>query len=256
MAKPFFLRLDAPGARRENATVDYNEFKRAFLEAVRDSGLPTIGSPPNEETLDLRSMDRTVAVYLEPLDRDIGRPFHVSASASFRWDALQAARTATCEEDLLVELLGREEARDAETERPWIRVDIKLRAGLEWGKGIAMPTAPVWAKWSREALGRLESIERLVSEEVVRETGDGRHAVLAWQGDPELKLVCGPGGELRLEEIRVHAFQGIDLPRKWNDGREPDEPPHEQLTALFARVRAALHAWGEVMDHLRTPGTR
>ena len=53
----------------------------------------------------------------------------------------------------------------------------------------------------------------------------------------------------------VNAFQGIDLPRKWNDSEhEPDDDPYEQLRAMFERVRAALYAWGEVMDHLRPSG--
>jgi len=231
--------------------VNYDDFKAAFMSALRESGLPMIGLTP-EEVLGLRSADRTLTLGVEPIDRDMARPFHIAATISFRWDALQTARTATCEEGLLVELLGREGANDIETERPWLRVDIKLRAGLEWGKGIPMPAALTWAKWSKEALERLENIEPLVSEDVVRETEDGHHAVLAWQGDPELKVTCNALGELRLESISVSAFQGIDLPRTWDDPeREPDDDPHEQLTAMFERVRAALYAWGEVMDHLR-----
>lgn len=238
-------------ASTEIKPVDYDEFKAAFMFALRESGLPMIGLTP-EEVLGLRSADRTFTVGVEPIDRDIGRPFHVAASISFHWDALQTARTATCEEDLMVELLGRDDAEGIETERPWLRVDIKLRAGLEWGKGIPMPPAATWAKWSREALGRLENIEPLVSDDVAREDDLGNHAVLAWQGDPEVKASCNAIGELRLEAISVSAFQGIDLPRKWNNSdHEPDEDPHEQLTAMFERVRAALYAWGEVMDHLR-----
>lgn len=231
--------------------MNYDEFKQVFLGALRESGLPTIGYPPSEEVLDLRSTDRTLAVYVEPLDHDVGRPFHVSGKVSFRWCALQAARTRTSEEDLVAEILG-EDARDEETERPWLRVDVSIRAGLEWCKGIPMPPPATWATWSREALGRLEAIERLVSEDVLRERDDGYHAVLAWQGEPEVKATCNALGELRLEAISVSAFQGIDLPRQWSDDeREPDEPPHEQVRAMFDRLKAALHAWGEVMDHLR-----
>jgi len=67
---------------------------------------------------------------------------------------------------------------------------------------------------------------------------------LPW-GDPELKASCNPLGELRLEAISVSAFQGVDLPRVWNDtDREPDDDPYDQLEAVFQRVRAALYAWG------------
>ncbi len=134
--------------------------------------------------------------------------------------------------------------------------DIKLHAGLPWGKGIPMPAATVWAKWSREALARLEKVEPLIAEDAVRETPEGRLAILAWQGDPEAKITCNPLGELRLESLTVRAFQSIDLPRTWDDpAREPDEAPHAQLRAMFERVRAALYAWGEVMDHFR-PGAQ
>ena len=169
--------------------MNYDEFKSAFMFALRESQLPMIGLTP-DEVLGLRSADRTFTVGVEPMDRDIGRPFHVSAAISFRWDAIQTARTATCEEDLMIELLGRDGAQGIETERPWLRIDIKLRSGLAWGKGIPMPASATWTKWSREALGRLEKIERLVSEDVVRESPDGYHAILAWQGDPEIKVTC------------------------------------------------------------------
>jgi hypothetical protein len=108
--------------------MNYEEFKDAFMTALKACHLPTIGF--GKETLDLRSTARVFTVGVEPLDRDIGRPFHVSAAISFRWDSLQTARTATCEEDVVGELLG-EGAQDEETERPWLRVDIELRAGLE-----------------------------------------------------------------------------------------------------------------------------
>lgn len=240
-------------ASTETKAVNYDEFKSVLMSALRESGLPMIGLTP-EEVLGLHSADRTFTVGVEPMDREIGRPFHIAATISFGWDARQTARTASCEEDLLVELLGREAADGIDTERPSLRVDVKLRAGLEWGKRMPMPAPATWAKWSREALGRLETIEPLISEDVMRESPDGYHAILGWQGDPEMKVTCNALGELRLEAISVRAFQMIDLPRKWDDPeREPDDDPREQLRAMFARVRAALHAWGEVMDHLRAP---
>lgn len=231
--------------------MNYDDFKATFLAALSDSGLPTFGLLSGGEVLDLRSMDRTLTVHVEPMGRQIGGPFHVTGTISWRWDALQTARTATTEEDLLATLLGREGTEHVGTERPWLRVDVKLRATLEAGKSIPMPAAKTWTRWSREAIGRLENVEPLVTEEVTRETADGHHAVLAWQGDPEISVTCNELGELRLESISVRAFQGIDLPRRWDDPElEPDDGPHEQLAAMFHRLRVALYAWGEVMDHL------
>ncbi len=231
--------------------MNYDEFKAIFLHALRESELPTVGGVPSEEILDLRSTDRTLKVYVEPVGRAISGPFHVNGVVSWRWTALQTARTATTEKDLLAELLGREDAHSVETERPWLRIDIELRAGLEFGKSIPLPSPATWAKWNREATGRLRGVERLVTEDVTRATPDGNHAVLAWQGEPEVRVTCNRRGELRLESLTVSAFQGIDLPRKWDDAKhEPDDDPDERLTAMFQRVKAALYAWAEVMDHL------
>lgn len=234
--------------------MNYDEFRAVFVETLKRSGLPPLGFVPGQETLDLRTTDRTCTTHVEPIDRDVGGPFHVSGTISWRWSALHAARTATTEEDLLAQLLGRDD-EELQTERPWLRVDIKLRAGLVVGRSLAMPKPAAWARWSREALTRLESVEPLVTADVPREVSKGHHAILAWQGDPEIHLTCTPVGELRLESITVHAFQGIDLPRRWDHpDREPDDEPHEQLAAMFRRVKAALHAWGEVMDHLVATG--
>lgn len=56
---------------------------------------------------------------------------------------------------------------------------------------------------------------------------------------------------MRLEQVEVEAFQGIDLPRQWDHPERHDAVDVEgQLRQLFARVRAALFAWGEMVDHL------
>ena len=117
-------------------TVNYDEFKAAFLQALLASWLSTISRVPAEERLDLGSTDRSLVVYIEPAERGLERPFHVSGVVSWRWDALQTARTTTSEEDLLTELLGRSGARGIDTARPWLRIDVQLRAALEVGRSI------------------------------------------------------------------------------------------------------------------------
>ena len=232
--------------------MNYDEFKAAFLQSLHHAGLPTLGPAPHEELLDLRSTSRKITVFVEPVARDVGAPFHIGGRISWSWDSLQSARTATTEEDLLSELLGQEVAEQVDSEQPWLRIDIRLSASLMVGKSVAMPSAEVWTKWSREAIGRLERIEPLVADEMVREDAEGRLAVLGWQGEPEIRATCNNLGELRLESIRVSAFQCLDLPRRWDDqSRAGDEPPYQQLDEMFARIKVALHAWGEVMDHLR-----
>lgn len=227
----------------------YEDFKDAWGRALRDSGLPVMGE--GEESLDLLSMDRSRVVYVEPQGGQDVEPFFVSAKLAWRWDALQAARTRSTEEDMLTQLLGRATATALETEQPWLRIDITLHASLTLGKSMPMPSAAVWASWAREAHGRLKRIEPLLPDEVAAEGEGGMFQVLAWKGEPGVKVSCTPAGELRLEGVELSAWQAIQLPRHWDDSeRNTDEPVDGQLAALFRRVRASLRAWMEVADHL------
>jgi hypothetical protein len=91
----------------------------------------------------------------------------------------------------------------------------------------------------------------VVAEKNTREARDGRLEILAWQADPIVKVICGPGGELRLEGVEIAAGQIIELPRHWDDSeRKHDEHPAGQVHELFGRVRASLHAWMQAVDHL------
>lgn len=85
---------------------------------------------------------------------------------------LTKTRAATTEEDVLTELLGREYTRSRDTTHSRLRVDIELRASLEYGKWIAMLSRAAWVEWRREALGRLQTVERLVHEDVMRDLTD------------------------------------------------------------------------------------
>ena len=137
------------------------------------------------------------------------------------------------------------------TECPWLRVDIALRASLPYGKAIPMPPPAVWSKWA-EAIGRLERSESLAPEAVTREDRDGQRVVLAWQGEPRARVLVAADGSLKLDWLELRAWQAIELPRKWDDPRRrSDEPPDQQLAAMFARVKAALSAWRDAMDRLR-----
>jgi hypothetical protein len=227
----------------------YDEFKQAWIWALQQSGLPIMGVTPIAETLDLRSTDRTCQSFVEPFGRQDAEPFHVTAALKFTWNALQTARTNTTEEDMLQELLGLD--RKPRTELPWLRVDVTLRASTMWGKEIALPAPAAWQQWARATLGRLESIEPVIPEEKVREGRNDLPEILAWQNKPELTVLCGPTGELKLRGVEIATWQMINLPRRWDDtSRKPDAHPDEQLVAMFKRVRVALNAWMEALDHL------
>jgi hypothetical protein len=231
----------------------YDEFKQSWTMALRESGLPIMGVDPIEETLDLRSMDRTCKSFVEPLGRQDAEPFHITAALEFRWDALQTARTNTTEDDVLHELLGLERTRKPRTELPWLRVDVTLRASTMWGHEIPLPASAAWQRWARETLGRLESIEPVIPVERVREKRNGLPEILAWQSEPELTVLCNPDGTLKLRGVEVATWQAINLPRKWDDSsRKPDRHPGEQLVATFKRLKAALNAWMEAMAPRRS----
>lgn len=230
----------------------YDEFKKAWVWALRESGLSIMGPEPIEETLDLRTTDRTCKAFVEPFGGQHAEPFHITAALRFRWDALQTARTNTTEEDMLQEVLGLDRARRPRTELPWLRADATLRAAVVWGKEIPLPTASAWQRWARETLGRLESIESVIPIDNVRQ---GRNnllpEILTWQSDPELNVLCMPDGTLKLRGVEIGTWQAIYLPRKWDDpSRKPDKRPHDQLAAMFKRLKAALNAWTEALDHL------
>jgi hypothetical protein len=203
------------------------------------------------ETLNLRHLDRRFESFVEPVGGQQAEPFHVAASLAWRWDALFTARTNSTEEDMLTQIIGRDINRKARTTRSAMRVEVTLSANLPYGKAIPMPAPAAWAKWAREVHGRLESIEPLVPEKTTRERKDGRLEILAWQTDPVAKVICAPDGALKLDRVEIDAGQILELPRRWDDtDRRQDVHPAGQLHDMFGRVRAALQAWMQSVDHL------
>jgi hypothetical protein len=227
----------------------YEEFRAEFMAALGESRLEMIGLHP-QEAIDLRSTNRTFKVHVEPIGGSDAEPFHVSAAISWGWDALNTARAATKEEDMLTELLGREAASDFVTDQPRLRVDVELRASLPWGRPLKMPSRAAWASWAREVIGRLEDIEPLTPAEHTREDEYGRVEILAWQGPPKAKVSCSTTGELELEAVSIEAMQIMQVPRTFDLGVEPDEGPEEPLTEMFRRIRASLVAWMQAVTNL------
>jgi hypothetical protein len=166
------------------------------------------------------------------------------------WTATNTVRGTTRDEDVLSEMLGRDQSAELVTEQPCVRVDLKLRAAAPYDNPLPMPPKAPWARWVEEVTGRLDRIEPLLPDETMRENRMGMTEVLAWQGPPTANVVCGPGGELRLERVEVAAMQIIELPRLLDDPDQHDEGLEAELEELFGRVRASLMAWGQALDHL------
>jgi hypothetical protein len=229
--------------------VDYEAFRTAWSRAHLESRLSALHDAT--ETLNTRSLDRSHTIYLEPLGGQDAPPFHVTATLSWAWDTLNTARARTCDEDVLTEMLGHDGASELVTEKPCVRVDIKLTASAPYGKPLPLPARSAWRQWVHETLSRLDDIEPLLPDEPHRENRMGLTEVLAWQGSPTVRTVCSADGELRLDAVELAAGQIIELPRSLDCPDEPDEGPEAQLTQLFTRVRASLMAWSQALDHLR-----
>jgi hypothetical protein len=198
--------------------------------------------------VDLGNMDRTYLVYVHlPSSQEV-KPFHVTARLSWTWDALQAARTATTEEDALMMFLG-DERRWEDTERPWLRVDVRLSATLPRSSNLPLPGPTRWRDWLVDVNERLEPL--LLTD---WEAGDEEMIVLASRGEPEAEVHPAADGQLSLAGVRLSAWEGINLPRQWDDpDRVRDEHPYVQLADFIERVWEAMEAWNQSLARLLPP---
>lgn len=230
--------------------MNFDEFRSAWLHALRRAGFNTLLS--TEETLDVNRMCRTFLTHVEPVGGQDASPFHVAARLLWVWDALQSARTDTTEEDMLTSLLGRKRSEDLDTEPAWLRVDVSLHAQTPYNGPIFMPPADRWRQWSQEVTTRLSRIEPLVPSPPCQPDENGDLEILAWMGSPTAKLVVDEEGDRWLEGLEMNGMQILTPPRHWDAHDRIDDDPDEQLDAMFTRIRAALQAWVEALDHFRT----
>jgi hypothetical protein len=243
--------LDLTEGPRDTNVMDYDAFKATFLRALAAARIPTIGGDRLNETFDPRSLDRTCGTYVEGPDRGAAGIFHVSGELSWRWRAIHTARAATTEEDLLSDLLGRNDVDEVTTKPPWVRIDVKLHATIQLSQTLAMPSTTRWARWGHDVAEQFDNKMRLIPAEDSRMSADGRLEVLGWQGEPQLTVECTAAGELKLRAIELPAFQILELPRRWDDpDREPDGDPEVVLDAMFKRLDRGLAAWGKLVRQL------
>lgn len=227
--------------------VNYSEFRRLLLDALRDEDFDVL---PIVDSLDTDSLDRTCSVPVAARQQ-LTPPFHAGAEVSFRWRAVHSARFATTEEDFLSEIVDRDRAERMNTERPWVRVDMNLRASTPWGKPIRMASPEKLSRWRHELRVRLDEIERLLPEDEVEETASGELAYLAYKGEPQITVTSDADGNLLLSRIVLESFVAVHPPRVWDDPERPeDDEVHVEVEQMAKRLRAALYAWGEALDHL------
>jgi hypothetical protein len=117
---------------------------------------------------------------------------------------------------------------------------------------LPMPRADAWRRWAAEVAARLSPLLPIDCTEAEYPVEDGyRSRVLSARDEPEARLRCDPDGRLYLTGVYLPAWQGIDLPRQWdNSDREPDDWPDDDLADFAARVRRALQEWEECLGCL------
>ena len=233
--------------------MNYDQFRTIWHEALDEAGLLPFPPWPSE-AVDLRWMSRTYSIHVSLRSVHRAGPFGINAGLSWKWSAALAARSATTEEDLLMELLGRD-GYYLVTEQPWLRVDLTLRATLPLDSPLPMPGADAWRRWAAEVAARLPPLLPIdcADTEDPFEDGPGLR-VLSARDEPEARLRCDPDGRMYLTGVYLSAWQGIDLPRQWdNSDREPDDWPNDDLADFAARVRRALQEWEECLGCLHQP---
>ncbi|MCQ3978131.1 MAG: hypothetical protein DPW09_32295 [Anaerolineae bacterium] len=227
--------------------MNYEQFRTVWHEALAKAGLMSVPPQKPSEVLDLEGFSRTYKINVGLGMAQPKTSFYVSATFDWCWDALQAARSITREEDVLTELMGRE-AYDLDTVPPWLRIGLTLRGGLPLDSPIPMPEPARWRRWAAEVIARLEPILPIESR-----MDDDNLIVLSSRSEPVAQLRCDPDGRLFLTGVELSAWQSIDLPREWDNPDRPVDPdPDAQLFDFTERVRRALQAWEQCLPYLHS----
>ncbi len=226
----------------------YDEFRDRWHDALIKAGFLSAQDRP-DETVDVTTGERRWRATRLLLSQRT-EPFTSSARVDFRWDPFESARSFTCEEDLLTDLLGRARSH-ANTEPRMLRVDIRYRAALPYGSTQPLPDAAVWEPWVGSIEDRLDSA-----------LAPGRQKGLpAWRGDLEIRGSTGEQGTM-LNDVSVPAFEMIMLPRVWDDPkrRAKERGADKQIEQLAIRFGHGFEAWlagvselGAWLRHTPTP---
>lgn len=225
--------------------MDHDAFREAWLDALRSEELLRYPDRPDDR-IDLAKMSREHSVRIGMGHRQQAEPFFVSMVLSWTWSPVQAARTYTNEEDLLSDLLGRQQAQDLVTERPWLRLDVKLCANMPYGKPLPLRRAKSLQRWTDKVTHDLKPFLRTRVEGTTRV--DSIHAYL---GEPEARTQCDGAGELVLLGVELEAWRAVTLPRESDTAELINVDTTGMSLERFAKdVRGAFAAWSSSLTAL------
>ena len=132
----------------------YAEFRDRLENSLVDAGLIIRSGLRSTETIDLGDSVRRWKAWILRITPPNTNLFDVSGDISFEWHAVDAARAHSCEEDLLIALLGRK-GESARTQPRWTRVDLSLRASLPYGSTTSMPEPRLFGPWSTSVVDKV-----------------------------------------------------------------------------------------------------
>jgi hypothetical protein len=216
----------------------YEEFRNQLEDALLRVGLLDRRPWDPAESIDLTGTGRHWKTYYHSLSTK-PEPFNVSAKIAFDWDAVNAARSQTTEEDLISAILGRSDVSSRISKR-FVRLDLDLHAGLVYGKTAELPDSKLFGSWT-VAVGR--QLGDLLAE--VRQRRGGHLEVLGHVGEIELDTRCSAAGVISLKALSVEAFRIVRVPRVWNDPerRDREKGAARDLALLARQFRQAVDVW-------------
>ena len=161
----------------------------------------------------------------------------ISAEISWGWDALLSARYATTEEDMLMGIFGGFGVHE-DTEPPCLRIDLCLSASTGYDSKVPLPLLDQWQRWLTDLSKEIDPFLPGGDRNKSYESNE-----LAWHGLPEATIRFDLQGSTYLENVKLHAWQGITLPRHWDDPEKYDPDPSAQLRLFVSNLRQSLKIW-------------
>jgi hypothetical protein len=222
----------------DEGVMRYDEFRNQLQKAFQALGLfgQRAGNPA--ETVNLETMSRHWQIYLVGAPSTDIEPFSVTAKIAFDWNPFASARSYTCEEDLLSDLLGRTK-NALKTKPQYIRVDLELFARLPYGSTSTIPDARTFGSWAESVKQKLKVLNesKWRKEKLV--------AILGWLGEVQIESKCDSAGCLSFQAVSISGFLMVRVPRMWNDSERQDaeKGAEAELSLLAQKFKHSMQEW-------------
>ena len=223
----------------------YDEFRDALTRHLQEAQVRFMGPP--RERLDLTTTTRSYELFIEARAHERVDPFQIAASVGFDWDPFESARSYTTEDDLLTEILGRDDDL-MDTMPRSLRVDFVLKSNLPWGTVAPLPGAKRWRAWCRSVV---EALDPFLPTDAAEHLGRPI-IVTGWGGTVTIEAESSVSGDVSLRAVSLPTWRSVVLPRLRDAvDEEPDADVGPQLEDLTRRYRHALDTWASSIAELR-----